>query len=268
MAHIVAKQNPIPCETTGHHGQIDFIPRVALITGGTGGIGSAICEQLAKKGHRVVTTYRNAERAKNWQHEMKAKGYQIEIYPCDVSDFEDVENLIKTVTRDVGPIEIVVNNAGITRDTALRKMDKSQWHDVISCNLDSVFNVTRCAIEMMIERGYGRIINISSINGQKGQFGQANYAAAKAGMHGFTKALAQEVARKGITVNTISPGYIETDMVMAVPEPVRNQIIAQIPVGRLGKPEDVAHVVNFLVSEEASFITGANIATNGGHFMD
>lgn len=244
------------------------VSRTVLVTGGTGGIGSAICERLAKQGHRIVTTYRDITRATVWQEQMNAKGFAPAMYKCDVSDFDATRRMVEAVAADMGPIEILINNAGITRDSSLRKMDLSQWQAVISSNLDSVFNVTRCVIEPMIERGFGRIVNISSINGQKGQFGQANYAAAKAGMHGFTKALAQEVARKGVTVNTLSPGYVETDMVMSVPDKIRDDIIAQIPVGRLGKPEDIAHAVAFLVSEEAGFITGANLAANGGHYMD
>jgi acetoacetyl-CoA reductase len=216
----------------------------------------------------VATTYRNEEKARGWQNRMEKEGYLFYIYKCNVADFEESQNLVKDITRDLGPIQILVNNAGITRDSSLRKMTPEQWHDVISSDLDSVFNVTRAAIDGMLAAGFGRVINISSINGQKGQFGQANYSAAKAGMHGFTKALAQEVAKKGVTVNTISPGYVATDMVMAMTEDVRNSIAAQIPVGRFGRPEDVAHVVSFLVSEDSGFITGANVATNGGHFME
>jgi acetoacetyl-CoA reductase len=244
------------------------VRRVVLVTGGTGGIGSAICKKMAQQGHIVATTYRNEEKAFAWAEEMKKQGFTFHLYKCDVASFEDSQKMVKAVVQDLGPLQILVNNAGITRDSTLRKMTIDQWRDVISSDLDSVFNVTRPAIDYMLETGFGRIINISSINGQKGQFGQSNYAAAKAGMHGFTKALAQEVAKKGITVNTVSPGYIETDMIGAVPENIRNNIVAQIPVGRFGKPEDVAHVVSFLISEESGFITGANIASNGGHFME
>ena len=244
------------------------VPRICLVTGGTGGIGSVICQRLAKQGHVVATTYRNEEKAKAWKAEMAKLGYTFHIYKCDVASFEDTGKCIKAIVADLGPITVLVNNAGITRDSTLRKMTIDQWRDVISNDLDSVFNVTRPVLDYMLESNFGRIINISSINGQKGQFGQANYAAAKAGMHGFTKALAQEVAKKGITVNTISPGYIDTDMIQAVPENVRQSIVAQIPVGRFGKPEDVAHVVSFLMQDESGFITGANLATNGGHFMD
>ena len=241
--------------------------KVALVTGGTGGIGSAICARLASAGARVATTYRNESKAQAWREEMRGKGYDIAVFPCDVADFDDCQALAKQISSELGPVDILVNNAGITRDTTLRKMSVEQWRQVLSANLDSVFNVSRPLIDSMVDRGWGRIINISSINGQKGQFGQTNYSAAKAGIHGFTMALAQEVARKGVTVNTISPGYIATEMVMAVPEEIRNKIIAQIPVGRLGKPEEIAALVTYLASEEASFITGANIAANGGQHM-
>jgi acetoacetyl-CoA reductase len=244
------------------------VPRICLVTGGTGGIGSAICKRLAQQGHVVATTYRNEEKAKAWKAELAKEGFTFHIYKCDVANFEESQKVVKAIVADLGPITVLVNNAGITRDSTLRKMTFEQWRDVIANDLDSVFNVTRPALDYMLETGFGRIINISSINGQKGQFGQSNYAAAKAGMHGFTKALAQEVAKKGITVNTVSPGYIDTDMIQAVPENIRQSIVAQIPVGRFGKPEDVAHVVSFLIQEDSGFITGANIATNGGHFMD
>ncbi len=242
--------------------------RVALVTGGTGGIGAAICKQLADSGAKVATNYRNEEKAQKWLAGTKAQGYDFKIYQIDVADFDACRELVTRIEQDLlGPIDIVVNNAGITLDATLRKMSREQWRQVLSINLDSVFNVSRHVIQGMMDRGFGRIINISSINGQKGQIGQTNYSAAKAGMHGFTMALAQEVARKGITVNTVSPGYIATDMVMAVAEDIRNQIIAQIPVGRLGKPEEVAYVVDFLASNEAGFITGANFAVNGGQHM-
>lgn len=241
--------------------------KIALVTGGTGGIGTAICRRLTDAGARVASTYLGEEKAKQWRESMRGEGYNVAIYHCDVSDFDSCSDMVGRVNDEMGPIDILVNNAGITRDATLKKMTAEQWRAVIASDLDSVFNVTRPIIESMLSRGSGRIISISSINGQKGQFGQANYAAAKAGIHGFTMSLAQEVARKGITVNTISPGYIATEMVMAVPEDIRNQIIAQIPVGRLGKPEEIAAIVDFLASEEASFITGANIAANGGQHM-
>ena len=241
--------------------------KVALVTGGTGGIGAAICLKLAEAGAKVATNYRNKEKAEQWQQEVKEKGFDVAIYQADVSDTEACEKMVKQIEADLGPIDILVNNAGITKDTTLRKMTKDKWDAVMSINLDGLFNVTQPIIESMTNRGWGRIINISSINGQKGQLGQTNYSASKAGMHGFTMALAQEVARKGVTVNTVSPGYIATDMVMAVPEEIRNNIIAQIPVGRLGTPEEVASMVSFLVSDEAGFTTGANFAMNGGQHM-
>jgi acetoacetyl-CoA reductase len=241
--------------------------KIALITGGTGGIGKAICKRLSNMGASVVSTYLGENKARDMQTEMQAQGCDVAIYRCDVSDFEQCQALAASIENDLGPVDILVNNAGITRDTAMKKMQVEQWQEVISTNLNSVFNVTRPIIESMLERQTGRVISISSINGQKGQFGQTNYSAAKAGIHGFTMALAQEVARKGITVNTVSPGYIATEMVMAVPEDIRNQIIAQIPVGRLGKPEEIAALVGFLASDDAAFITGANLAANGGQHM-
>jgi acetoacetyl-CoA reductase len=243
---------------TNHQG------RIALVTGGTRGIGAAICKQLADSGARVATNYRNEEAAQKWLSETKPQGYEFKAYRVDVSDFEGCGKMVAQIEKELGPISILVNNAGITWDATLRKMTKEQWDTVLRINLDSVFNVTRQMIQGMMDRGFGRIINLSSINGQKGQIGQSNYAASKAGMHGFTMSLAQEVARKGITVNTVAPGYIATDMVMAVSEDVRKQIIAQIPVGRLGTAEEVAYLVDFLVSDYAGFITGADFALNGG----
>lgn len=241
--------------------------KVALVTGGTGGIGAAICEKLAAQGAKVATNYRNQEKAEAWQKEMKDKGFDIAIYQVDVTDNEGCQNMIKQIEADLGPVDILVNNAGITKDTTLRKMTKEKWDAVIDINVNGMFNVTQPVIESMTNRGWGRIINISSVNGQKGQLGQTNYTTSKAGMHGFTMSLAQEVARKGVTVNTISPGYIATDMVMAVPEEIREKIIAQIPVGRLGTAEEVAEMVNFLASDAAGFTTGANFAMNGGQHM-
>jgi acetoacetyl-CoA reductase len=241
--------------------------RVALVTGGTGGIGTAICKRLADSGHKVATNYRNEAKARAWQEEMKAAGYDIAIAKGDVSTPEDAEAMVREVEKLLGPVDILVNNAGITRDTTFHKMSAQQWNEVICTNLNSCFNVTRPMIEGMRERKWGRVIQISSINGQKGQYGQANYAAAKAGMHGFTISLAQENAKFGITVNTVSPGYIGTDMVMAVPEAVREKIVAQIPTGRLGEPAEIAYAVNFFVGEEAGWITGANLSANGGQYM-
>jgi len=239
--------------------------KVALVTGGTGGIGNAICKKLAAEGCTVITTYfEPEEQAKAWQDK---QDYDVAIYPCDVSSYEDCEKLKAAVEADHGQVDILVNCAGITRDGTFKKTTLDKWQAVIKTNLDSVFNVSHQFVNQMAERGYGRVINISSINGQKGQFGQTNYSAAKAGVHGLTMALAQETARKGVTVNTLSPGYIGTEMVMAIPEDVRNQIIAQIPVGRLGTPEEMADIVAFLASDSAAFITGANISANGGQFM-
>ena len=241
--------------------------RIALVTGGMGGIGTAICKALAESGHTVVTTYSKSGKEQAWLADMKGFGHVVHAFQCDVSDFDSCQQAVAAISAQVGPIDVLVNNAGITRDASFRKLGKADWDAVISTNLDSLFNVCKPVVDSMLERGFGRVINISSINGQKGQFGQTNYSAAKAGMHGFSMALAQEVARKGITVNTISPGYIGTDMVMAVPEDVRNKIIAQIPVGRLGKPEEIAGLVTYLSSDLAGFITGADFAINGGQHM-
>ncbi len=241
--------------------------RVALVTGGTGGIGTAICKRLARAGHRVATNYRNEEKARAWEQTMRAEGFDFTIVPGDVSTPEEAAAMVRRVEEALGPVEILVNNAGITRDSTFHKMTPEQWNDVLATNLNSCFNVTRPVIEGMRERKWGRIVQISSINGQKGQYGQANYAAAKAGMHGFTISLAQENAKLGITVNTVSPGYIGTDMVMAVPEAVREKIVAQIPTGRLGEPDEIAYAVSFFVAEEAAWITGANLAANGGQYM-
>jgi acetoacetyl-CoA reductase len=241
--------------------------RVALVTGGTGGIGSAICKKLADMGHKVATNYRNEEKTQAWLQQMRDQGYDITAVKGDVSSPEEAEALVREVEAKLGPVDILVNNAGITRDTTFHRMTSQHWNEVINTNLNSVFNMTRPVIEGMRERKWGRVIQISSINGQKGQYGQANYAAAKAGMHGFTISLAQENAKFGITVNTVSPGYIGTDMVMAVPEEVRNKIVAQIPTGRLGSPEEIAYAVSFFIPDEASWITGANLSANGGQYM-
>ena len=199
---------------------------------------------------------------------MEAAGHKFRAYPCDVSDFDSCAKMVTEVMRDVGPIDILINNAGITRDMTFKRMTKVDWDAVMRTNLDSVFNVTKPVVDGMVERGWGRVINVSSVNGQKGAFGQTNYSAAKAGMHGFSKALALEVARKGVTVNTISPGYIGTKMVLAIPKDVLDsKIIPQIPLGRLGKPEEVAGLCAYLASDEAAFVTGANIAINGGQHM-
>ena len=243
--------------------------RVAVVTGGMGGIGEAICERLARAGHKVVTTYSPGnKKADAWLKEMKAKGHEFRAEQVDVTDYDACQKVVAKIQSEVGAIDILVNNAGITRDASFRKMGRPDWDAVLRTNLDSVFNMTKPVCDGMVDRGWGRIINISSINGQKGQLGQCNYSAAKAGVIGFTKALAQETARKGVTVNTISPGYIGTKMVLAIPKEVLDsKIIPQIPLGRLGKPEEVAALVAYLCSEEAAFLTGANIAINGGQHM-
>ena len=243
--------------------------RVALVTGGMGGLGEAICIKLAALGYHVVTTYSPGNtKAPEWLESMRKQGFEFHAFPCDVTDWSSAAACVQKVAAEVGPIDVLVNNAGITRDMTFKKMDKANWDAVIRTNLDSCFNMTKQVCDGMVDRAWGRIINISSVNGQKGAFGQTNYSAAKAGMHGFTKALALEVARKGVTVNTISPGYIGTKMVMAIPKEVLDsKIIPQIPMGRLGKPEEVAGLVAYLSSEEAAFVTGANIAINGGQHM-
>lgn len=241
-----------------------------LVTGGLGGIGTAICQRLRRDGYAVATTVaRNGERLSEWQKAREAEGLGgIRGYKCDVSKWDDCVKLREKVENDMGGgIDILVNNAGITRDSMFRKMTPEMWDDVIRVNLSSVFYVSRQFIEGMCERGFGRVINISSVNAQKGQFGQTNYSAAKAGMHGFTKALAQETVKKGVTVNTISPGYIGTEMVRAVSEEVQEKIRAQIPVGRFGEPEEIARIVAFLASDDAGFITGSNVSANGGQHM-
>ena len=242
--------------------------RVALVTGGNGGIGTEICRQLAAAGYRVVTTCvdPDKEKIREWQAARKSEGYDIHWVQCDVSDFESCRQMAQKVEAEVGPVEILVNCAGITRDGFLHKMDKANWDAVIGVNLNSAFNVTRQFIQGMRERGFGRIVNISSINGQTGQFGQTNYSASKAGLHGFTMALAKESARKNITVNSIAPGYIETEMTAAIPEDVRNEIIKSLPSGRLGQPHDFARVVLFLVADDADYINGALIPVNGAQF--
>lgn len=244
--------------------------KVALVTGGVGGIGTAICQELATRGCKVAANYlEGVDDGKGWQAKQQAEGFEFTVVPGNVADFDSAVAMVNAVANQLGPIDILVNCAGITRDSTLKKMKKEQWYDVINVNLNSVFNVTKPVIDSMLDRGvtYGRIINISSVNGQKGQLGQTNYSAAKAGMHGFTMALAQEVAKKHITVNTISPGYIATSMVMAIPEEIRAKIIASVPVGRLAEPSEIAHAVAFLADERSGFITGANLAINGGLHM-
>jgi len=234
-----------------------------------GGLGEAICMKLSIMGYQVVATYSPGNTKHSaWLADMKQHGHDFRAVPVDVADYESCQKAIAQITKDLGPVDVLVNNAGITRDTTFRKMEKEGWDAVMKTNLDSVFNMTKPVIDGMAERNWGRVINVSSVNGQQGAFGQTNYSAAKAGMHGFTKAAALEYARKGVTVNTISPGYIGTKMVMAIPKEVLDsKIIPQIPIGRLGKPEEVAGLVAYLCSEEAAFVTGANIAINGGQHM-
>jgi len=243
--------------------------RTALITGGMGGLGETISTKMHDAGYRVVVTRSPGNnKAENWLADMKARGYPFAAFPVDVADFDSCESGVSNIHREVGPIDILINNAGITKDRTFKKMTKVDWDAVIHTNLDSVFNMTKQVLDGMVTRGWGRIINVSSVNGQKGAFGQTNYSAAKAGMHGFTKALALEVAKKGVTVNTISPGYIGTKMVMAIPSDILDsKILPQIPLNRLGKPDEVAGLIIYLCSDEAAFITGANVSINGGQHM-
>ena len=241
--------------------------RVAVVTGGIGGLGTEICKTLARAGHTVIAADLAARAERIAEFERDIEGMSIRFEPLDVTDFDACGALVRKVEAEHGSLDILVNAAGITRDGTLRKMDKPQWDAVLTVNLDSMFNLCRHTVEGMSARGFGRIVNISSVNGQTGQFGQTNYAAAKAGMHGFTMALAREVARKGVTVNSVSPGYCETALVMAMPEEIRAGIVEKVPVGRMGKPSEIARTVAFLADEEAGFITGANIPVNGGLFM-
>ncbi|SFM93104.1 3-oxoacyl-[acyl-carrier-protein] reductase [Formivibrio citricus] len=243
--------------------------RVALITGGMGGLGEAICIKLAELGDKVITTHSPGNKsAHEWLRRMNDMGYGFKAYPCDVADFDSCKACVEQVVAENGHVDVLINNAGITRDMTFKKMTKADWDAVIHTNLDSVFNMTKQVLDGMVDRGWGRVINVSSVNGTKGAFGQTNYSAAKAGMHGFTKALALEVAKKGVTVNTISPGYIGTNMVMAIPEEVlETKILPQIPLARLGRPEEIAGLCAYLASEEAAFISGANISINGGQHM-
>jgi acetoacetyl-CoA reductase len=243
--------------------------RVVLVTGGMGGLGETISTKMVDAGYKVAVTYSPGNsRHGEWVAQMKEKGYDILAVPCDVTDIDSCAKAVASVQETLGPVDVLVNNAGITRDMTFKKMDKINWDAVLRTNLDSLFNMTKQVADGMVERNWGRVINVSSVNGSKGAFGQTNYSAAKSGVHGFTKALALEVARKGVTVNTISPGYIGTKMVTAIPEEVLNsKILPNIPVGRLGKPEEVAGLIIYLASEEAAFVTGANIAINGGQHM-
>ncbi|CAN5697649.1 beta-ketoacyl-ACP reductase [soil metagenome] len=243
--------------------------RVALITGGMGGLGETISTKMVDAGYKVVVTYSPGNtKYGEWVAQMKERGYDILAVQCDVSDIESCAQAVSSVQDKLGAIDVLINNAGITRDMTFKKMDKVNWDAVMRTNLDSLFNMSKQVVDSMVERGWGRVINVSSVNGSKGAFGQTNYSAAKAGVHGFTKALALEVARKGVTVNTISPGYIGTKMVTAIPQDILDtKILPQIPLGRLGKPEEVAGLIIYLASEEAAFVTGANIAINGGQHM-
>ena len=243
--------------------------RVALVTGGNGGIGSAICRELAVQGNLVVAGYFPPEKesAEAWQKEMADQGISIELAGMDVSSYEDSERAIAEVAEKFGPVEILVNCAGITRDAMFHKMTPEQWHAVINTNLNRIFNMTKQVYGKMVERGWGRIVNISSVNGIKGQAGQANYSATKAAVYGFTKSLAQECAKKGVTVNSISPGYIGTEMVRAIREDVLAKIVATIPVGRLGEPSEIARTVAFMTAEDAGFLTGEDVTVNGGLYF-
>lgn len=242
---------------------------VAIVTGGTGGIGTAICQRLAAD-YQVVACYFKSgrhEEAKQWQAEQKQLGFDVDIIYGDVADFEDCEKLIAQILERYHRIDVLINNAGITQDCSLRKMSPQQWQHVLDANLTSVFNMTRNVIPHMLDNGYGRIVSISSINGRKGQFGQCNYASTKAALFGFTKSLALEVANKGVTVNTVSPGYIETSMLTGLKQEILDGIIANIPVGRLGYPKEIADAVAFFVAQDSGFITGANLDINGGQYM-
>ena len=243
--------------------------KIAVVTGGMGGLGESISTKMADAGYKVVVTYSPSNtKWKGWIDEMKGKGYAFGAYPVDVADFDDAAAKVAQIQKEIGAIDILVNNAGITRDMTFKKMTKADWDAVMHTNLDSCFNMTKQVMDGMVERNWGRVINVSSVNGQKGAFGQTNYSAAKAGIHGFTKALALEVARKGVTINTISPGYIGTKMVTAIPKEILDsKILPQIPLGRLGKPDEVAGLIIYLCSEEAAFVTGANISINGGQHM-
>ncbi|MGZ8288755.1 MAG: acetoacetyl-CoA reductase [Telluria sp.] len=243
--------------------------KVALVTGGMGGLGTAICRRLYAAGFKVAATYSPANPTPEaWLAAQRDDGFRFFAYKVDVSNYADTEWMMQKLLSEAGRLDVLVNNAGITRDQTLRNMGQAEWAAVIHANLDSVFNVSKQAIEPMMAQKWGRIINISSVNGQKGAYGQVNYAAAKAGMHGFTKSLALEMARHGVTVNTVSPGYLNTRMVQQVPQDIlESRILPQVPMGRLGEPDEVAALVAYLASQEAGFVTGSNIAINGGQHM-
>jgi acetoacetyl-CoA reductase len=241
--------------------------RIAYVTGGMGGIGTAICQRLGRDGHIVVAGCGPSRDHQKWIAEQKALGFTFHASVGNVGDWDSTVAAFEKVVAEVGPVDILINNAGITRDGQFRKMSREDWYAVIETNLNSLFNVTKQVIEGMVERGFGRIVNISSINGQKGQFGQTNYSTAKAGIHGFTMSLAQEVAAKGVTVNTVSPGYVGTDMVRAIRQEVLDKIVAGIPVKRLGLPEEIGSMVAWIASEEGGYATGADFSLNGGLHM-
>jgi acetoacetyl-CoA reductase len=241
--------------------------KVAYVTGGMGGIGTAICQRLHKDGYTVIAGCGPSRDHKKWIEEQAQQGYTFHVSVGNVADWDSTVAAFKAVKEQHGPVSVLVNNAGITRDGMFRKMSRDDWAAVIDTNLNSLFNVTKQVIDEMTEAGWGRIVNISSVNGEKGQFGQTNYSAAKAGMHGFTMALAQEVANKGVTVNTVSPGYIGTEMVRAIRQDVLDKIVATIPVKRLGTPEEIASMVSWVASEESGFATGADFSVNGGLHM-
>ena len=242
--------------------------RIAYVTGGMGGIGSSICKRLCKDGFTVVAGCGpNSPRRVTWLQAMKAEGYDVHASEGNVSDWQSTKDAFEKVRAEIGEVDVLVNNAGITRDGQFRKMSREDWDMVINTNLNSLFNVTKQVIDGMVERGWGRIINISSVNGQKGQFGQTNYSTAKAGLHGFSMALAQEVATKGVTVNTVSPGYVGTDMVKAIRPDVLEKIVAGIPVKRLAEPEEIASIVAWIASDEGGYATGSDFSINGGLHM-
>lgn len=241
--------------------------RIAVVTGGIGGLGTAICKRLARSGRTVIAADLPAQPERHEAFAAEVADMDIAFKALNVTDFDACEQFVSEVQDEHGALDVLVNAAGITRDTTLRKMDRLQWQSVLDVNLGGVFNLCRHAVDGMVARGFGRIVNISSVNGSTGQFGQTNYSAAKAGMHGFTMALARETARKGVTVNSVSPGYCETQLVMTMPDEIRQGIVANVPVGRLGRPDEIARAVEFLAADDAGFITGANLPVNGGLFI-
>jgi len=252
-----------------HFRGICMSARTAIVTGGIGGLGTAICQQLAQAGRQVIAADLDSRSDRIAAFVAEQSGYagKIQFEAVNVAHFASCQALLERVNARYGAVDILVNAAGITRDSSLRKMSEQQWQEVIGVNLDGVFNMCRQVVDGMCERGFGRIVNISSINGQTGAFGQTNYAASKAGLHGFTMALARELARKGVTVNSIAPGYCRTPMVEAIPQAIRDQIISQIPVGRIGEPSDIARAVEFLTADAAGYLTGVLLPVNGGGFM-